>query len=163
RIWPNFLISVFYAAGLGLGAGLFIATQYVSSAGWSVAFRRIPEAVTSILPFAGIGAIGLFFGIHELYGWSHDATRAQDEILRGKSGWLNEPFFIARIVSYFALWIWMSKALVKNSVLQDQDGNPVYTQRNIRNSVLFILLGVYTACLASVDLLMSLQPRWYST
>jgi len=57
----------------------------------------------------------------------------------------------------------MSKALVKNSVLQDQDGNPVYTQRNIRNSVLFILLGVYTACLASVDLLMSLQPRWYST
>src|SRR5262245_31200478 len=67
RMWPNYLISVLYATGLGLGAGFFIATQYVSSAGWSVAIRRIPEAMISILPLAGIGALGLFFGIDRLY------------------------------------------------------------------------------------------------
>src|SRR2546425_7992857 len=29
RMWPNYLIAVVYATGLGLGAGFFIATQYV--------------------------------------------------------------------------------------------------------------------------------------
>ena len=75
RAWPNLLISDLYLTGIGLGASLFIATQYVSSAGWSVAIRRIPEAMMSILPIAGIGSIALFCGMHRLYEWSRDRTR----------------------------------------------------------------------------------------
>src|SRR5262245_40449042 len=85
RAWPNLLISDLYLTGIGLGASLFIATQYVSSAGWSVAIRRIPEAMTSILPFAGVGALGLCFGIRRLYAWSQDSPLAQDEVLSGKT------------------------------------------------------------------------------
>ncbi len=163
RIWPNFLISFYYLTGLGLGAGLFIAIQYVSNSGWSSAFRRIPEAITSTLPFAAGGALVLILGIHTLYEWSHESVVAHDAILRNKSAWLNEPFFIARTLGYFVLWIVLSKVLVRNSVKQDESGDVLYTKRNVRNSVFFIILGIYTFCLASVDWLMSLQPHWYST
>jgi hypothetical protein len=163
RIWPNFLIAFYYLTGLGLGAGMFIAVHYVTNAGWGTAIRRIPEAMTATLPLAAVGGLALIFGIHTLYEWSHTAVVAQDEILQNKNAWLNQPFFIARTVGYFVLWIVLSKVIVRNSVKQDENGDVGFTKRNVRNSVFFIILGVYTFCLASVDWLMSLQPHWYST
>ncbi len=163
RIWPNFLISFYYLTGLGLGAGLFVALQYVSNAGWSAAIRRVPEAITATLPFAAVGTLFLIFGIHSLYEWSHHEVVMQDSILRNKTVWLNEPFFIARTIGYFVLWIILSKVIVRNSLKQDESGDIKFTKRNVRNSVFFIILGVYTFCLASFDWLMSLQPHWYST
>ncbi len=163
RIWPNFLICFYYLTGLGLGAGLFIALQYITNAGWSTAIRRVPESITTTLPFAAVGGLALIFGIHTLYEWSHQEVVVQDSILQNKSAWLNEPFFIARTIGYFILWIVLSKVIVRNSVKQDENGDAKFTKRNVRNSVFFIILGVYTFCLASIDWLMSLQPHWYST
>jgi len=163
RIWPNFLIAWYYFFSIGLGACFLIAVQYASNAGWGVAFRRIPEALTSVLPVAAVGILVLVFGIHTLYEWSHEAAVVEDHVLQGKSAWLNETFFIARLVGYFVVWIVLSRLMVRNSVRQDKDGDTAHTRRNVRNSVLFIILGAYTFCLASVDLLMSLQPHWYST
>jgi len=163
RIWPNFLINEFFLLNLGLGAVLFIATLYVSNAGWATAFRRVPEAVTSVLPVAGIGAVILIFGIHTLYEWSHETTVMQDPILHGKSAWLNEPFFIGRLVFYFILWIVLSRILIKNSLQQDKDGKLEHTAKNVRYSAVFLVAGVILFVLASIDLIMSLQPHWYST
>ena len=163
RIWPSFLIAEYYLIGLGMGATFFIAIQYVSNAGWGTGMRRIAEAMSSTLPVAGLGILILIFGIHTLYEWSHEAVVAQDAILQGKQAWLNEPFFIARLIGYFVIWIVMSRMLLSNSYRQDDNPDLVYTRRNVRNSALFILIGVYTFCLASIDLLMSLQPHWYST
>ena len=163
RIWPNFLISEFYLLNLGLGATFFIATLYVSNAGWASAIRRVPEAVTSILPFAGIGVVILIFGIHTLYEWSHKAAVLQDEILRGKSAWLNEPFFIGRVFFYFILWIVLSRVIVRNSLQQDEDGSLEHTFKNARYSAIFLVTGTLTFVFASIDLIMSLQPHWYST
>jgi hypothetical protein len=163
RIWPNFLIAEFYLMSLGLGAGFLIAALYVSNAGWGVAIRRIPEAITSTLLAAAVGAVVLIPGIHHLYHWSDPAAVAEDPILQAKSVWLNEEFFIIRLVIYFLLWIFMTRVLVRNSVHQDLDGDLIHTRRNVRNSAIFIIVGMYTTCLASIDLLMSLQPHWYST
>ncbi|MGD9898596.1 MAG: hypothetical protein AB7T22_05660 [Calditrichaceae bacterium] len=163
RIWPNFLIAEFYLISLGLGGAFFIAVLYVSNAGWGTAFRRIPEAVMSTLPAAAIGAIILVFGIHTLYEWSHHSVVVSDDILSGKAGWLNKSFFISRLVFYFFIWIFFTKIIEKNSRLQDQNGDVLYTKKNVRNSAIFIILGAYTFALASIDLLMSLQPHWYST
>lgn len=163
RIWPNFLIAEFYFLSLGLGGAFFIAVLYVSNAGWATAFRRIPEAVMSTLPAAAIGGIILIFGIHTLYEWSHHAVVASDTILSGKSAWLNEQFFIGRLIFYFIIWIYIAKKIDKNSRLQDSFNDDLYTKKNVRNSAIFIIVGGYTFALASIDLLMSLQPHWYST
>ena len=163
RIWPNFLINEFYLLTLGLGATFFIASLYASNAGWATAFRRIPEAMTTVLPLAGIGTVILIFGIHTLYEWSHKTAMLNDKILLGKSAWLNEPFFIGRLLFYFILWIVLSRIIVKNSLKQDTDDNPEHTSRNVRVSAIFLVTGTLTFVFASIDLIMSLQPHWYST
>ncbi len=163
RIWPNFLINEFFLLNLGLGAVFFLAVLYVSNAGWAAAFRRVPEAVTSVLPVAGVGAVILIFGIHTLYEWSHETTVMMDPILRGKSAWLNEPFFIVRLALYFALWIFFARIMMKQSLRQDEDGKLEHTFKNVRNSAIFLIVGTITFVLASIDMIMSLQPHWYST
>ncbi len=112
RVWANFLISEFYLLSLGVGAGLFIASMYVTNAGWGTAIRRVPEAITSILPVAGIGALLLYWGIHSLYEWSHYSVVVEDPILSEKQPWLNEIFFMIRIIIYFSTWIWITSKLL---------------------------------------------------
>lgn len=163
RVWTNFLLSEFYLLSLGVGAGLFIASMYVSNAGWGTAIRRIPEALTSVLPIAGIGALLLYWGIHSLYEWSHYSVVSKDSILAEKQDWLNEFFFMLRLVVYFTIWIWITVKIVHNSRKQDGDDNIIYTKNNVRNSAIFLVVGAITFSLASFDLLMSLQPHWYST
>jgi len=163
RTWSSFLIAEYYLIGLGMGATFFIAIQYVTNGGWATAIRRIPEAMSATLPFAGVGVLILIPGIHTLYEWSHEAVVAQDSILQAKSDWLNVPFFIVRMIVYLAIWTVLSWMIRNNSLRQDEDPDLVYTKKNVRNGALFILIGVYTFCLASIDLIMSLQPHWYST
>ncbi len=163
RIWPNFLIAEFYVLSLTLGAALYTAIHYSANSGWDAAIKRIPEMISTFLPITAIGAIVLIMGIHTLYEWSHHAVVAQDEILMKKSSWLNEPFFIVRLAIYFGIWIALSRAIVRNSLLQDKNPDLLYTKKNVRNSVLFIVLGGISLVFASIDFLMSLQPHWYST
>lgn len=163
RIWSNFLIAEVYLIGLGLGAGFFIAIQYVSNAAWGTAYRRIPEAMLRILPYAAVGVVLLIFGMHTLYEWSHEAAVAHDPLLQKKAAWLNIPFFFGRLLFYCAGWVYFGRKIIKHSLRQDEDGEVVHTRKNVTNSALFILFGAFTFCFASFDLLMSLQPHWYST
>ncbi|MBM2846526.1 MAG: hypothetical protein HW407_1838, partial [Bacteroidetes bacterium] len=50
RTWPNLLLASYYLLSLGLAGVVFIALQYVSNAGWAVGIRRVPEAITQVLP-----------------------------------------------------------------------------------------------------------------
>ncbi len=163
RIWPNFLIAEFYVLSLALGATFYNAIHYAANAGWDTALKRIPETISTFLPIAALGAVVLIFGIHSLYEWSHSLEVAHDEILLKKSAWLNQTFFIIRLAIYFTIWIVFSQAIFRNSLKQDQQPDLIYTQRNVRNSVLFIVFGGLSLVFASIDLLMSLQPHWYST
>lgn len=150
RAWVSYLVALVYVTGLGLGAALFLASQYVSGAGWSIALRRVPEAMTAVLLPALIGVVGLVFGFRALYAPA------------GGAGFDGTALAL-RLTGCFALWWFLSRRLVQSSRLQDADGDVAHTRRNVRDSVFLALLGVWTGCLAIVELLMSLQPRWTST
>ena len=163
RIWPNFLIAEFYLLGLGLGAGFIIAVQYTSNAAWGTAYRRIPEAVTALLPWGLAGILVLIFGIHTLYEWSHESVVAHDPLLQKKSVYLNVPFFVGRLLFYIAGWVFLSRRIAYHSQRQDRDGLIKHTHINVKYSSALLVFGVITFIFASFDLLMSLQPHWYST
>ena len=163
RAWPNILLAAYYFVSLGLAAVLFIALQYVSNAGWSVGIRRVPEAMTGVLPVGGALVLLCLFGIHTLYEWSHDAVVAGDPILSSKSGWLNVPFFVVRTLFYLMVWFAFASVLVKNSRRQDENGDLDAVQRNKKISAAFIIVFALTFTAASMDWIMSLEPHWYST
>lgn len=163
RIWPAVLLANYYIITLALSGTLFVALMYVSRAGWSTVFRRIPEAMSSVLP-AGFGLMLLtVFGIGVLYEWSHAAVVAADPLLQAKSAYLNIPFFIVRMFVYFAIWIGFSVLIRRNSVLQDSTGDDRLTTRNMRLSAGFLVLFALSFWLASTDWIMSIEAHWYST
>ena len=54
RGWINVLLNNFYFLSLAIGASFFLALQYIAQAGWSSAFKRIPESMSAYIPFAAV-------------------------------------------------------------------------------------------------------------
>ncbi len=163
RAWPNILLASFYLLSLGLAGVLFIALQYVSNAGWSVAIRRAPEALAGILPIASLLMVITLLGIPSLYEWSHADAVSGNHLLQAKAGWLNVPFFVIRTILYLSVWFVFAFYLRKFSRQQDATGDVSLTRKNKKLSGGFLVVIALTFTLASMDWIMSLEPEWYST
>jgi len=163
RTWPNILLASYYVVGLTVGAGVFIALQYVSNAGWSIAIRRVPEAIAGVFPAGALLMLLVLPGIHSLYEWSHAEAVAASHLLAGKSGWLNTPFFVFRTFVYLAVWGFLLRRIIVQSRQQDSEGGTGLTFKNRRFSAAYLALFAFTFTLASMDWIMTLEPEWYST
>jgi hypothetical protein len=142
---------------LGLSGIFFAAVQDASGAAWSTAFRRVPEAMSAVLPYGAlVWAVVFAFG-PSLYPWIHDRS----EMTGFRAAWLNFPFFLVRAVIYVALWFLFTKAILK--VSRRRDETRAATPINARLSVIFLVVFGVTFWLASFDWVMSLEPNWSST
>ncbi len=163
RAWSGYLMGFFFLVSLGLSGGLFISVLTLAGARWATALRRIPEAMTTVLPAAALAGAVLVGGVHSLYEWSHAGVVAQDALLQGKTGYLNEGFYLARLVAFFILWIWFTRRMVIHSRRQDADGDVAHSRRRWTAAALFLPVFSVTFSLASIDWLESLEPHWFST
>jgi hypothetical protein len=163
RVLANLLLVAFYLISLGLFGIVFVAIQYASGAGWSVGFRRIPEAMSGVLWIGGLAILPVLASLRVLYEWSHSDVVAHDHLLQLKSGWLDPFMFIVRSVIYLFVWIGMAYFIIRRSRRQDVDGSSVHTERNVLLGALFLVVFGVTFSVASFDWLMSLEPHWFST
>ncbi len=163
RAWLAFLVSLFYFLTLALGGLFFTALQHVTKAGWSVNVRRICEAFTSFLPYGAVLTGVMLIGAKHLYIWMDEKAVAQDEILMGKTGYLNITFFLIRLLVFFGGWLLFKKMLVGGSIEQDKTGSEEITNKSVGRSIAFILFFALSYSFFAVDLLMSLNPLWFST
>jgi hypothetical protein len=106
--------------------------------------------------------------MHDLYHWTHEsvydpASPEYDAILAGKEAYLNIPFYLIRIALYFLAWTTVSYKLYKLSIRQDVDPDPGIPAQQRRVSAWGLPLFAITVAFAGYDLLMSLDPHWFST
>jgi hypothetical protein len=163
RFYFSWLTAFAYWTTLSLGALFFVMLHHVTGAKWSVAIRRGAEAISTNLPWLLIFFIPVLLGMHTLYHWSHADAVAHDAILQSKSGYLNAGFFAIRGVVYFLIWIGLVFLLYRNSILQDQEGGWMRTERLRKISAPGLVLFAFSITFAAFDWLMSLNPHWYST
>lgn len=163
RTWANYLLDNYYFVSIAIGAAFFGAIQYITNSGWSAMFKRIPEAMAAYIPIAGIFFLILYFGMHNLFGWTNDDIVQHDQLLQHKSPYLNEPFFFARVIVFFAAWTFMSKFLRKLSLKEDEVGGMIYFEKSEFYSRVFIFVIALSFALFAVDFLLSLDPHWFST
>ena len=163
RTWANYLLNNYYFLSIAMGAAFFGAIQYITNSGWSAAFKRIPEAMVAYIPFAGVFFLIMFFGMHSIFEWTHDEVLLHDELIQHKSPYLNVPFFFIRVIVFFAAWTIMSKILRKYSLKEDEVGGMQYFEKSELYSKIFIFIIAITFSLFAVDMLMSLDPHWFST
>lgn len=163
RAWANFLLNNYYFVSLSVGAAFFGALQYITSSGWSAAFKRIPEAMAGWIPFAAIFFLILYFGMHSLYEWTHEEVVMHDRLLQHKSPYLNETFFFIRVVVFFAVWIILTKLLRHYSLKEDVEGGMRWFEKSELWSKIFIFFVAVSFSLFAIDMLMTLEPHWFST
>jgi hypothetical protein len=137
--------------------------QHLTGAVWSVTMRRLAENVMATMPAMALLFLPIVLGLHSLYEWTHAETVAKNAILRGKAGYLNEPFFLLRAALYLGIWTLIAWRLHRISLAQDASSGtaPVHAAR--RWSAPGLVLWMVVGTLMSFDWIMSLDPHWYST
>jgi hypothetical protein len=167
--WANYLIVNYYYFSLAIGGAFFFVIQAISQSGWSSAFKRVSEAMMSYIPFAAISFLILWFGMNDLYHWSHKEIITMDPVVQHKSAFLNVPFFFARMILYFFLWIVIIRKLRKISLKEDHvdpsDTNGImylFGKTELYSKIFLFILAV-TFSLATIDWIMSVDVKWFST
>ena len=128
------------------------------------------------LPFGALLMLIVFFGNyiaahnggHYLYHWLHaelydPASAEYDKIIAGKSGYLNLPFFVIRMLAYFAIWIGFNHLFRKYSLKEDLEGGTENYFKAKRYSIIFLVLFAVTSSTSAWDFIMSIDTHWYST
>lgn len=159
----NYLMAYMFILSIGIGSLLLIALEYVGGADWSVPIRRVVEFLAAIIIFLPILVLPLVFNIHDIFHWAHKDVVAANEIMKGKSPYLNETFFIIRVFAVLAIWSLFYFLLIRNSNAQDKSRDQSLTKKNIILSAIFIPFFAITITITAVDWLMSLEPHWFST
>lgn len=169
RTWANLLVNNFFFLAIALFGTFFIAMQYLSEAGYAVTFKRVPEAMSQFLWVAGpLMIIILLFGHHDLYHWTHHDlydinSEHYDEIIAGKSAFLNIPFFLIRAIIYIAGWILATYLLRKYSLQQDLSGGILFHKKSITVAAIFLVFFAITSSTSSWDWIMSIDAHWFSS
>jgi hypothetical protein len=180
RFWAVLLQnSVFFLLVVN-AAMFFICVTTMAMAGFVVAFRRVTEAISSVVPILGILTFVILMAIiwggrTDIYHWLdpklYDKNSPSfDAILNGKHGFLNPVFFTIWSAITVLLWWLLGKKMRSMSLQSDKDGPMDYEtgKKFIWNSTVYASLFcvVFTLTVASTIpwlWLMSIDAHWYST
>ncbi|MEY3945666.1 MAG: hypothetical protein RJB03_372 [Bacteroidota bacterium] len=173
RFWSVLLQnSVFFL--LVVNASMFfICATTLAMGGWQMAFRRVPEAISSVVPVFSVLALLVFVGIifghrHDVYHWLDTEHVKHDPILQGKSGFLNPTFFMVWTIITLLLWSFVGAKMRKLSSQADEPMDPETSKKFIWNNTvwgaIFIVFFALTVGSTIPWLwLMSIDAHWYST
>src|SRR5690242_8381610 len=149
--------------GIALGSLALVMTQWLTGGIWGIVLRRWFEAAARTTPLLAILFVPLAVGMRQQYVWTDRDYVAGDRALQFKTAWyLNEPFWLTRAAIYFGVWTVLAYAVCAWSVRQDRPDAPSSLPLRRLSAGGLILYGV-TITLASVDWVMSLEPRWFSS
>jgi hypothetical protein len=100
--------------------------------------------------------------MRHLYGWAQPQA-ASNPVYQQKHFFLNTPFFIARVAIYFGLWMGLAWLLNRWSFEQDRTGDARLSKKLEGMSGPGLILWGLAVTFSSVDWIMSLEPKWFST
>ena len=170
RVWESFLVNYFYFLVLALGGLFLVALEHVTSATWSVVFRRLAEAAASYLPWALVFGVALLLGVRQIYPWAQAGFHFDRA---NKAHYFSFPFYSERTMIYLVIWAFFGLFFIFRSLRQDREGGQINPRAatgfgklpslNGRMAAAFMIVFAVTFTLASVDWIMSLKPDWSSS
>jgi hypothetical protein len=172
RVWANLLVNGYFFMGIALLATFFMALQYAAEVAWSVAVKRVYEAISCYLP---VGAIIMFLIIlagqlhaHHLYQWMEPGitdpqSSNYDEVIAGKAGYFAPWFFWLRTILYLGVWWMFQRGFRKRSLEEDLQGGTAIHFKNMGKGAMFLVFFAVTSSTSAWDWMMSLDVHWFST
>jgi len=184
--FTNLLMMGYYFTCVCAAGVMFCAIQYAAQAGWSASILRIPQAFGKVLPIAALILVVIvvagLYTTHsvidetgkshiEPYLYARWATHdlhvkdsgIYDSVIEGKSGFLNIPFFLARIIGLLGIYSIFGWLLSKYSTNEDDLGGMKFYNKSTTISAVFLVLFGFSVPVFAFDTMMSLEARWFST
>jgi hypothetical protein len=157
RVWGIYLVNLLFWSSFAITGPAVAGMIQVTEGRWSPSIKRIALTTAGFLPVSLVLFVVLFFGRATLYPWV-------TEPIPVKAAWLNVPFMALRIGLGSLLLYWVAMRLVKAILVEDQPGQDTQAaiDRRYRLSAVLLVLYMIVLSLWGFDLLMSLDPRWYS-
>ncbi len=170
RFSHSYLVAFVWVMTIGAGALWWITIQNIVNSHWALVIRRIGELIATNAPVLAVLAfpivIPLILGKSPMYVWSDVNNMLGHEELKHKIPYLNPQFFAIRFVIYFGYWTILSYFFLNRSLGQDQQqgadaAKTVVTMRRVAGPAMIVFALTLTFC--AIDLIMTLDPRWFST
>jgi hypothetical protein len=177
RAWQALLVNFLFFAGLAQAGVVLSATLQTTSARWGRPLKRMSEATGAFLPVAFVLLLILLLGVSSWATWVHEPIPA-------KTPWLNIPFFVVRQILAFLRVAYLYRSLRPDIGMLDESGERLATglsrrliadwqgavqeglssqrsQDRLAPALLIAYAWVFS--LVAFDLVMSLDPHWFST
>jgi hypothetical protein len=174
RFWTNYLHNAVFFTGIAFTAMFFLSAQITAFGGWMTAVKRIWEAMSQFM-LVGLVLLllivaGVWGHLHHLYHWNvpgltDPENPLYDKIIAGKAGFLSPIFFTIGTIGFLAIWYFWAYKMRQNSLQQDEHETPSldYYKKERKWAATFLPIGGFLSTVFFWQLIMSIDPHWYST
>jgi hypothetical protein len=181
--WVALLVATVVALGIGIFGALLSAIFEMTNSRWGRVYRRLAEASVAVMPLGIVGAIGLLVGAGDYLPWLNG-----HELEGNKALWLSRGFWSLRIalalgisysVAIYFLYFSLRRdfcvpgvrdrckgrlaAMVGRDIKDPEAEARRCSRRLSALAPLVAILYAITFSALGFDLIMALEPDWYST
>jgi hypothetical protein len=174
HFWGTLMYNTIFWTLICNAAMFFLSFSAMAQAAWMQSFRRVPEAISTLVPvFGGITLLVLLYIIfghkHHIYHWLDAEAVAKDPILKGKVGFLNPTFFViwtTLTISLWSLFGYRMRQLNNQADVAPMDAPTAKAfniQSMVRSGFFLVWFGLTVASTIPWLWMMSIDAHWYST
>jgi len=174
HFWGTLMYNSIFWTLICNASMFFICVTTLAQAGFTQSFRRIPEAISTMVPIFGAITFAVLMYIifghkHHIYHWLDAEAVAADPILRGKAGFLNPTFFVIWTTATIGLWSflgWRIRQLSKQAdevEMNNETGAKFILKGTVRAALFTVWFGLTVGSTIPWLWMMSIDAHWYST
>ena len=155
--WGIYLVNLLFWSSLAITGPAIAGMIQLTEGRWSPTVKQMALTTAGFLPVSFVLFLILFFGRRVLYPWV-------DTPVPIKAAWLNVPFMSLRIGLGVLLLYAVALVFARAVIAEHQAGgdSPAALARRTRLGTILLMLYVVVLSLWGFDLVMPIDPTWYS-
>jgi len=171
RFWASLLQNSIFFLLICVASLFIMSATSLAQAAWIVSFRRIPEAIGSVVWILGIIVFVIVgyqvvFDNHHIYPWLEEGHIPHNGRNGLKHFFLSKPFFLIWSAITIGLWGWLGHKIsdISLQIGKSKENSVKLFWKNYNHSAAFLF--VFAITLASTIpwlWLMSIDAHWFST
>jgi hypothetical protein len=155
--WGIYLVNLLFWSSLAITGPAVAGMIQLTEGRWSPTVKQMALTTAGFLPVSFVLFLILFFGRRVLYSWV-------DTPVPIKAVWLNVPFMSLRIGLGVLLLYGVALVFARAVIAEHQAGgdSPAALARRMHLGAALLMLYVVVLSLWGFDLVMTIDPTWYS-
>jgi hypothetical protein len=158
-----YLSSYIFWFSIVAGSLGILMLQYITTGEWGLMIRRPLGAAARTMMWMVLFFLPIALGLRSIYLWMAPNWLGHRPLIQNQTIYLSWPRYIIAAAFYFGCWILWAWRIRILSLKFYEDRSPYTNLARNRWAGAGLPMIVLTLTFASIDWMMSLEPRWHST